>query len=97
MRGCVAILVLLHQGVCLPTNFEDLDLNIDQPVGEVVNVVQQDPQRNSIHKAHNNPEDSDITVEQTSSFNTTIHISLNVGTGSKVAVKELMLKIFNSI
>ena len=38
-------------------NFEDLDLVVDQAVGEVVDVDQADPHSNNIHVAHNNPKD----------------------------------------
>ena len=51
---------------------------------QVVDINQADPQSNAIHVAHNIPKDSDITVVQTNPFNTTVHISMNVGTGSKV-------------
>ena len=50
----------------------------------MVDINQADPQSNAIHVAHNIPKDSDITVVQTNPFNTTVHISMNVGTGSKV-------------
>ena len=51
---------------------------------QVVDINQADPQSNAIHVAHNIPKDSDITIVQTNPFNTTVHISMNVGTGSKV-------------
>ena len=53
---------------------------------QVVDINQADPQSNAIHVAHNIPKDSDITVVQTNPFNTTVHISMNVGTGSKVLI-----------
>ena len=52
----------------------------------MVDINQADPQSNAIHVAHNIPKDSDITVVQSNPFNTTVHISMNVGTGSKVWV-----------
>ena len=55
----------------------------------MVDINQADPQSNAIHVAHNIPKDSDITVVQTNPFNTTVHISMNVGTGSKVQVCSL--------
>jgi len=80
------ILAMLPLVMCLPPNFEDMELSVDQAVGEKVDINQADPQSNAIHIAHNNPKDSDIKVVQSNPFNTTVHISLNVGTGSKVVV-----------
>ena len=93
------LFALITSTVALPQNFEDLDLVADQPVGEVsgllrslthilqvVDVNQADPQSNAIHVAHNIPKDSDIKIVQTNPFNTTVHISLNVGTGTKVCM-----------
>jgi len=70
----------------LPPNYDDIDLAVDQAVGEKVDIDQAEPNSNTIHISHNNPKDSDIKVVQTDPFNTTVHISLNVGTGSKVSV-----------
>ena len=63
---------------------------VDQAQGEVVAVEQADPHSNNIHVAHNNPRDSDIMITQTNPFNTTIHISLNVGTGCKVSISAVV-------
>ena len=45
---------------------------------------QESPQSNAIHIGHNNPVGSDIKIKQTKPYNTSVHISLNVGSGSKV-------------
>jgi hypothetical protein len=82
----IVFLSVLGLIIANPPNFDDVDAASDQPVGEVVNINQADPQSNAIHIAHNVPKDSDIKVVQTNPFNTTVHISLNVGTGSKVTV-----------
>jgi len=79
-------LAMLPLVMSLPPNFEDMELSVDQAVGEKVDINQADPQSNTIHIAHNNPKDSDIKVVQSNPFNTTVHISLNVGTGAKVVV-----------
>ena len=47
---------------------------------------QESPQSNAIHIGHNNPVGSDIKIKQTKPYNTSVHISLNVGSGSKVRV-----------
>merc|ERR1712242_385980 len=84
MAAYFALSVLLfNSALALPQNFEDIDLASDQPDGEVVDINQADPQSNAIHVAHNIPKDSDITVVQTNPFNTSVHISMNGGTGSK--------------
>ncbi len=48
----------------LQANYEDVDESLDQPVDQVVEVVQDSPQSNSVHVAHNNPVGSDIFVNQ---------------------------------
>ena len=63
---------------------------------QVVDINQADPQSNAIHVAHNIPKDSDITVVQTNPFNTTVHISMNVGTGSKVLVHSIYCPCHNN-
>ena len=45
---------------------------------------QDSPQSNAIHIGHNNPQGSDIKIKQTKPYNTSVHISLNVGSDSKV-------------
>ena len=47
---------------------------------------QESPQSNAIHIGHNNPVGSDIKIKQTKPYNPSVHISLNVGSGSKVMV-----------
>jgi len=79
-------MVMVPLVLSLPPNFEDMDLVVDQAVGEKVDINQADPQSNTIHIAHNNPKESDIKVVQSNPFNTTVHISLNVGSKSKVKV-----------
>ena len=43
--------------ISLPPNYEDMELSVDQAVGEMVDINQADPQSNTIHIAHNNPKD----------------------------------------
>ena len=62
-----------------------------------MDINQADPQSNAIHVAHNIPKDSDITIVQTNPFNTTVHISMNVGTGSKVQVYSTCFLILVSL
>ena len=57
-------------------NFEDLDLVVDQAVGEVVDVDQADPHSNNIHVAHNNPKDrSGATTVNTACANLTLTVT----------------------
>ena len=57
-------------------NFEDLDLVVDQAVGEVVDVDQADPHSNNIHVAHNNPKDrSGAATVNTSCANLTLTVT----------------------
>ena len=59
-------------------NFDDIDLSLEQPSGEVITIEQSSPQSNSIHIAHNVPTGSKIKVKQNDAFNSSIHISLNI-------------------
>ena len=56
-------------------NFEDLDLVVDQAVGEVVDVDQADPHSNNIHVAHNNPKDRSAATMNTSCANLTFTVT----------------------
>ena len=51
------VVLLLSPTNGLPPNYEDQDLSKDQPVGEKVDITQEDPHSNNIHVAHNNPKD----------------------------------------
>ena len=79
---------------------------ISFPIYKVFACSQDSPQSNSIHIGHNNPVGSDIKIKQTKPFNTSVHISLNVGKDSKVSSlnalglfdhNEIALKIDNTI
>ncbi|XP_059095307.1 uncharacterized protein LOC131890051 isoform X2 [Tigriopus californicus] len=66
------------------SNFEDLDLSVDMPQNEKVEVIQDDPHSNAVHIAHNIPTGSDIYVKQTNPYNASVHISLNVANDCQV-------------
>ena len=61
-------------------------MNISCPLSrfEISTFSQESPQSNAIHIGHNNPVGSDIKIKQTKPYNTSVHVSLNVGSGSKV-------------
>lgn len=65
-------------------NYEDLDLSLDMPQNEKVEVIQDDPHSNAVHIAHNIPTGSDIYVKQTNPYNASVHISLNVAKDCQV-------------
>ena len=50
-------MVMVPLVMSLPPNYEDMELAVDQAVGEKVDINQADPQSNAIHIAHNNPKD----------------------------------------
>ena len=51
----VLTLVMVPLVISLPPNYADIELSVDQAVGEKVYINQTDPQSNAIHVAHNNP------------------------------------------
>merc|ERR1712227_746603 len=68
----------------LPQNYDDIDMSIDQPKNEKVDISQDSPQSNAIHIGNNNSVGSEIKIKQTKPYNTSVHISLNVGSDSRV-------------
>ena len=50
-------LIIVPLVTSLPPNYEDVESAVDQAVGEKVDISQADPQSNTIHIAHNNPQD----------------------------------------
>ena len=53
----ILTLVIVSLVSSLPPNYEDIESGVDQAVAEKVDITQADPQSNTIHIAHNNPED----------------------------------------
>ena len=53
----ILTLVLVPIVSSLPPTYDDIESAVDQAVDEKVDITQADPQSNTIHIAHNNPED----------------------------------------
>ena len=83
----IFFLALIHWVWSTGPNFEDINISLDEPIGETTDIEQNSPQSNSVHISHNVPKGSKITIKQNNAYNSSVHISLNIARYTLSSVK----------